>query len=411
MPRTLPWMTDAASAKKPSTPRSTRPTPARPRDASPGDLVNSDLDDLNPSTPASRPARPTRRADRTPSTSPPPAPPTVEYMREPDDKDKLNGLGEDDLYRMVEDEFLATAKLFTQHIHFAEYVRLKQLARSRGRDALAAIRRGTDGKTERSVEAKLKEERARLQRSRRGGDEGSDSEDYDEYLQDPQLAGLMGGIGERRAVATAASQSQGIAPVKANTRAAAGFLQSPHKEERTKDVLGTAAGSRPRQEVREEFVISDDEDGDVEEEDDDDDDETDDDDDLNMPAPPPRTRPQQHDTPMSSFSRRRSDAQTPELARKKPSHPSTSSERMPRAPVVAQSIEVDIPSTPVTKVNRISSTPLSARSPSYMDDAARQDRDSRMADFLAERKAAREKREQEEKRKAARSVEIPTFIF
>ena len=39
------------------------------------------------------------------------------------------GLNADDIYVMVEDEFLATAQLYTQHLHQAEYQRLKALAR------------------------------------------------------------------------------------------------------------------------------------------------------------------------------------------------------------------------------------------------------------------------------------------
>jgi hypothetical protein len=35
------------------------------------------------------------------------------------------GLDKDDRYRMVEDEFLEAAKMFTQHLHAAEYQRMK----------------------------------------------------------------------------------------------------------------------------------------------------------------------------------------------------------------------------------------------------------------------------------------------
>ncbi len=41
------------------------------------------------------------------------------------------GWDEDDGYIMVEDEFLATAQLYTKHLHHAEYQRLKNLARTR----------------------------------------------------------------------------------------------------------------------------------------------------------------------------------------------------------------------------------------------------------------------------------------
>lgn len=41
------------------------------------------------------------------------------------------GLDADDMYIMVEDEFLATAQLYTAHLHHAEYQRLKALSRNR----------------------------------------------------------------------------------------------------------------------------------------------------------------------------------------------------------------------------------------------------------------------------------------
>ncbi|RDA96239.1 hypothetical protein CP533_1746 [Ophiocordyceps camponoti-saundersi (nom. inval.)] len=56
---------------------------------------------------------------RSPSTSPPPEPPPEAYMT-----------SEDDRYRMVEDELLRTARLFTIHLHRAEYERQKAQAKA-----------------------------------------------------------------------------------------------------------------------------------------------------------------------------------------------------------------------------------------------------------------------------------------
>ncbi|KAJ4296729.1 hypothetical protein N0V90_006777 [Kalmusia sp. IMI 367209] len=66
------------------------------------------------------------RDARMPSSSPPPIaadlpPPKTEFMHKGVDKFDLR----DDEWMMVEDELLQTAKLFTQHLHLAEYVRLK----------------------------------------------------------------------------------------------------------------------------------------------------------------------------------------------------------------------------------------------------------------------------------------------
>lgn len=41
------------------------------------------------------------------------------------------GYSADDVYMMVEDEFLSTAQLYTSHLHHAEYQRLKKLAKQR----------------------------------------------------------------------------------------------------------------------------------------------------------------------------------------------------------------------------------------------------------------------------------------
>ncbi|KAK3707487.1 hypothetical protein LTR37_012129 [Vermiconidia calcicola] len=209
---------------------SSSPAPKRQRDSSPEDLVNSDLDDLAPPSPKRKPKK---RPDRTPSTSPPPAPPEVEYMRE--------GYDADDIYRMVEDEFYITAKKFTQHIHHAEYARLKRLAKSRGAGTLKSISRGTDGRTEQSTELKLRLEAEAKAKKQKAGLKGMDSDDEssgneDDYMNDPQLAGLM--TGEE----LTGRDLTGLAKAKSNTRAAAGFDQSPRNVERFRDAF--ADGSK-----------------------------------------------------------------------------------------------------------------------------------------------------------------------
>ena len=237
MPRTLPWLTEASSnktANSSSAARSKRKRAKTP-DLDDLDVANSDLDDLN-TTGVSSPARrerqqqqqaPSRkRGNRTPSTSPPPGPPDVEYMRE--------GYSQDDVWMMVEDEFLATAKLYTAHIHHAEYQRLKKLAKSRGDRTLSSIARQTDLMTEQSNSTRLRQEAQEKDKLIKDGMRKidasyvSESED-DEYMQDPQLAGLM--TGSQRA----SKDLTGMGKAKSNTRAAAGFKHSPEKLRRTKD--------------------------------------------------------------------------------------------------------------------------------------------------------------------------------
>lgn len=103
---------------------------------------------------------------------------------------------------MVEDEFLSTAYLYTQHLHRAEYVRLKDLAKHKASHEIA---RPVDGRTEPSTELKMEREHdVRRQRREReveslkglNGLEGSepDDEEVDELdIPDRNLAGLMAG--------------------------------------------------------------------------------------------------------------------------------------------------------------------------------------------------------------------------
>lgn len=235
MPRKLPWLQKQVAKPAPA------PVPRRKRSSSP--IVNSDLDDLDD---APRPRQKKKnKALRELSSSPPPPtprePPPIEYMKE--------GLDGDDKFMMVEDEFYSTAQLFTHHIHHAEYVRLKKLHRSRGRDTLAQLQRGTDnGRTEQSKQLRIKleaEENRKKQDEMRklayGDDNGSDE---DEFMDDPQLAGLMTGS------QMSASQNLAKARLSALTAAGAGStsgsLQSPHNLSRTRNTLAAASGSKSR---------------------------------------------------------------------------------------------------------------------------------------------------------------------
>ncbi|KAL8916793.1 MAG: hypothetical protein Q9172_006116 [Xanthocarpia lactea] len=77
----------------------------------------------------------------------------LQYMRE--------GLNHDDIYIMVEDEFLSTAQLFTSHLHHAEYVRLKNAAKARNTSlhpTTNPLARPTDSITTMRAETKKKKE-------------------------------------------------------------------------------------------------------------------------------------------------------------------------------------------------------------------------------------------------------------
>jgi hypothetical protein len=228
-PRTLPWL--AAPKTKPLDPLSTSSPapPKRRRAATPDsdrDLVDPDLNPTGVSTPARRAKQRLLNPDRSPSTSPPPAPPAVEFMRE--------GYGADDGWMMVEDEFFATAQLYTQHLHHAAYAEQKRRAQARGENVLRTLGRPTDGRTERDAMVVEREERAKgIHKAL-----GLDKEDDEGDLTDPLLGALMN---DRRRMGRAL---EGVGKVKSKSRAANGFLRSPEKARRTFAVEDLDAGDR-----------------------------------------------------------------------------------------------------------------------------------------------------------------------
>lgn len=244
MPRALPWATNGSAKQSKAAVKIAKPAARHSNDNAPeDDLVNSDLDAIHPKKPEKK--EPVKKRFRASSSSPPPpGPPPVERIKP--------GFAADDIFMMVEDEFYSTAQLYTGHIHHAEYARLKKLHKSRGQEILAGLGRGTDGKTEQSKALRTKMESLELAKKQKqvlkkvkadanddSDDEGSAAED--EYMQDPHLAGLM------RASQMAPSQDlSGLASPKANTRAAAGYSQSPYKETRTKDVFAEEKQQRRR---------------------------------------------------------------------------------------------------------------------------------------------------------------------
>lgn len=390
MPRTLPWLVDAAAKKVAAAPPAPS-SPNRKRASSPDDLVNSDLDVVGAISTPKRKGK--GRSARTPSTSPPPAPPDVEYMRE--------GYSADDVWMMVEDEFLSTAMIFTKHIHHAEYVRLKKRARSRGEGTLREIGRGTDGTTEQSKGLKMRLEMDDNGRKIKNGLKKIDGreesdEDEDAYMQDPQLAGLMTGSQRSGKVLT------GVARAKANTRAAAGFKQSPHKAEKFAALerdLPQKAYSKPASKAPAEAVPT----GDTDDEDEDD---------LDS-APSKSSKAYAH--PASSH-------HPPGTSQ--PRHKSiTMSDRQADSPGIfkrfAQPAPEEVQVSKPVKVNNGHRPERTDRAPSGVQStsppkstiSSRSAESQAAADFMARRRAMRAKKEQDEKRKAQCADDVPTFII
>ena len=383
MPRTLPWLVEAAKKKESRHVSSSSPAPRGGRASSPRDLVDSDLNAIGDISPEPKPKK---QLNRTPSTSPPPAPPDVEFMRE--------GYNADDIHMMVEDEFLSTAKMFTQHIHHAEYVRLKKLAKSRGTGTLQAISRSTDGRTEQSNALRMRLEAEETAKKIKNGvtnvsgeDESSGSED--EYMHDPQLAGLMTNKSQVR------KDLSGVSKARSNTRAAAGFSQSPQNIERKRDVFAdngqakTVAPSTKAAKVLDDQVSSDASEDDLDA----------------APSRPIR--------PAYAKALKRQHATDGNLEQQS----FVKNRTMERVGVFERF------ANPVEERqdNVFKSRPKQAE-PTAKEDAKRQSptkhqpmnkhaQSSAASEHLAKRRAEKERKEREEKRKAKKADEIPTFLF
>lgn len=130
---------------------------------------------------------------------------------------------------MVEDEFYAIAQSFTQHLHYAEYVRRKKETKAQSARAIGEIERPTDGRTVMLKETKHKKEAEALAARQNAGleqlagqDDGNDEDDDDD--DDDTWAGthLHGLLTSPRKVRSLV----GAHAMKSSTRAAAGFGQA-----------------------------------------------------------------------------------------------------------------------------------------------------------------------------------------
>lgn len=167
----------------------------------------------------------------------------------------VEGMDDDDKYRMVEDEFLAIAQRFTVHLHAAEYKRQQKMAKTRNAETINSISRPVTGKmpdqTKRKVEAVV---RAKAQKTiienlvgkKVGGTELSDDSDDDDGLPyvGTSLHGLMDSPSRKAASLKKISTA-------ATTRAAAGYKQPAQPKSGVRRSLGspqprgTAKPSRP----------------------------------------------------------------------------------------------------------------------------------------------------------------------
>lgn len=153
----------------------------------------------------------------------------------------IEGLDRDDGWIMVEDEFYAIAQSFTQHLHYAEYVRRRKEAKAQNAATLGDIERPTDRKTVMPKETQQRKEAEALAARQKAGleqlaGEGDDNEDDgDDAWAGTHLHGLLTSPRKVRSLA-------GAHAMKSSTRAAAGFGQANGLNARSSQM---AAGGPP----------------------------------------------------------------------------------------------------------------------------------------------------------------------
>ncbi|KAI1801133.1 hypothetical protein F4811DRAFT_478801 [Daldinia bambusicola] len=222
MTRKLPWK--RVETDSTITPRSPKSTPIRQQRAkredsddddkqvvaSPGPSKRVKISDSISGSPAPKQTPPRG------SSPPAPEPLPESYM--------IEGLEHDDMYRMVEDEFLSTAQQFTAHLHAAEYHRLKAASKSQNADTIRDISRPVVGrmtdpvKQKQERKARLEKQRAAMRKARAGKGRDDDSTASESDLwQSASLHGLM--ESPRKKV----TRLDNLAKVATTTRAAAGF--------------------------------------------------------------------------------------------------------------------------------------------------------------------------------------------
>jgi hypothetical protein len=152
-----------------------------------------DFDDDLPRLPAELPTprTKTRTKDalqnkRAQSSSPPP----IDDLEQPHIEGMYKGISKfdlrDDEYMMVEDEFLETAKLFTRHLHIAEYERMKETIERKKKEAEVA--RPVVANAKRSDEGAMREKaKVQEQKQKKAIREVFASQNDNEDEEDPFL--------------------------------------------------------------------------------------------------------------------------------------------------------------------------------------------------------------------------------
>ncbi|KAI1740099.1 hypothetical protein F4680DRAFT_120707 [Xylaria scruposa] len=227
MPRVLPWKRREQALFQTQT--SVDSSPARNVKQEGAERAHDKVDPV-PSSDKVRATKKTLKRSRrstSTSTSPSPAPQPPQPPQPPQENFMIDGIDGDDRYRMVEDEFLTTARQFTAHLHAAEYERLKDASELENAQMIKNISRPVVGQLTNLVKIKqerkalIKKQRLATRKLRRddSGDETTD--DHNDSWQKLSLHGLMESSGKQ------AKRPDSLPSALPVTRAAAGFHRMP----------------------------------------------------------------------------------------------------------------------------------------------------------------------------------------
>lgn len=353
------------------------------------DGSDDDFPDLpaEPSTPRTkRKIKDTLRTERVQSSSPPPVQDLeelpVETMRKGVSKFDLR----DDEWMMVEDEFLETAKLFTQHLHIAEYERLKEVIEEKKKEAEVARPVVADVKM--SFEGMMKE-KAKVQEIR----QRKAFRDVFAYQAHEDEDLVFTGIRVNNTAKLNRSPNKPAARDIDSDDLDASGPPTRHLLPRTAPVTTTlvpprriAAGTKPALATRTDHTALSS---------------------IKGPAPPPttaiaRVRPSRA-TPFDMLDdytpKRTATTHKPGTAQ----HPTQASSAMPRQILPAKSLD------PTPFSGRRSSDAIAGQGSGKAQGTTGVSKDT--AERLAKRKAEREKDEEKQNRRAVKLDDIPTFLF
>ncbi|PQE22471.1 Transcription initiation factor IIA gamma subunit protein [Rutstroemia sp. NJR-2017a BVV2] len=295
----------------------------------------------------------------------------------------LPGLNHDDRYRMVEDEFLSIAKLFTVHLHTAEYKRQERLAQSRNAATITSISRpvvgkmGDAGKRRAEAIARTAKQRSEVDKLRGGKMGAGEDESDDETLPyvGTSIHGLMASPkGKGVSLKGIASPGGG-----GGTRAARGFGRKEGGRREVSPVGGRGKRGGRREEVKEEMASETEGDEDEEE------------DDLDAPIPAPSFR---------SFKREIKLPTEPEVKPSTTKPPNIKQER-PHQPPIPKYPTAEVPQN-LPKATTKSEPSIKTEPPSPTQVSATRDRIARRLE-----QARLRKKQEEEKKKLD---VVPSFL-